>query len=67
MRFADRNGSPLVLVADVAKRDISLFTNERGESEAVLMRSPAGVRVDGDATDWTAGYLRQVNLKDANH
>lgn len=52
MRFADLHGSPLVLTADVAKRDIALFTNERSESEAVLIRPPAA-RIDGDAGDWT--------------
>lgn len=40
MRFAESNGSPLVLTADIAKRDIAMFTNEREESEAVLMRPP---------------------------
>ena len=63
MRFADINGSPLVLTADVAKRDIVLFTNERSESEAVLMRSPAA-RIDGDVSDWTACYQRKQIEKD---
>lgn len=58
MRFADRNGSPLVLTAEVPKRDIALFTSERSESEAVLMRQPAA-RIDGDVSDWTACYQRK--------
>lgn len=58
MRFADDNGSPLVLAADIAKRDIALFTNERSESEAVLMRPPAA-RIDGDVGDWAACYQRK--------
>ena len=57
MRFADFNGSPIVLTADIAKGDIALFDNERNESEAVLMRPPAA-RVDGDVNDWTACFLR---------
>lgn len=65
MRFADDNGSPLVLTADVAKGDIALFTNERSESEVVLMRPPAA-RIDGDVTDWTACYLRQQKAMDTN-
>ena len=58
MRFAEKNGSPLVLAADIAKRDIALFTNERSESEAVLMRTPAA-RIDGDVGDWAACYQRK--------
>ncbi len=58
MRFADDNGSPLVLTADVAKSDIALFTNDRSESEAVLMRPPAA-RIDGDVSDWTTCYQRK--------
>lgn len=65
MRFADHNGSPLVLTADIAKRDIALFTNERSESEAVLMRPPAA-RIDGDVSDWSACYERKQDAKDSD-
>lgn len=58
MRFAEHNGSPLVLTADIAKRDIALFTNERSESEAVLMRPPAA-RIDGDVSDWSVCHRRK--------
>lgn len=58
MRFADTNGAPLVLTAEVAKSDIALFTNAREESEALLIRAPAAVKIDGDATDWQDGYDR---------
>lgn len=65
MRFADRNGSPLVLRADVSKPDIALFTNDRSESEAVLMRPP-NARVDGDVSDWTTCYRHHEKaLRDA--
>lgn len=65
MRFADQNGSPLVLTADIAKRDIALFTNDRSESEAVLMRPPAA-RIDGDVSDWTACYQREQDAKNSD-
>lgn len=64
MRFAEFNGSPLVLTADIAKRDIAMFTNERGESEAVLMRPPTA-RIDGNASDWSDGHQRKQKAMDA--
>jgi hypothetical protein len=69
MRFADFNGSPLVLTAEVAKSDIALFHNERNESEAVLMRPPANVRIDGTIVDWVQGLDRYEVAKNArqNH
>ncbi len=65
MRFAEHNGSPLVLTADVAKSDIALFHNERSESEAVLIRPPAA-RIDGDVSDWDACYQRKVEAMKGN-
>jgi hypothetical protein len=59
MRFAEQNNSPLVLIAEVAKTDIALFHQERNESEAVLMRPPANVRIDGTLDDWAQGHARQ--------
>lgn len=52
MRFAEKNGRPLVVVAEVVRAHIALFHNEREEHEVVLMRSPAGARIDGEADDW---------------
>ncbi len=67
MRFAEENGSPLLLTAHVAKKDIVFYTQNRGESEALLVRIPKGVRVDGDAIDWQEGYLReQASIKNNN-
>ena len=66
MRFADTNGAPLVLTAEVAKSDIALFTNAREESEALLIRPPATVKIDGDVTDWQrryAAYEAQKNTR----
>lgn len=56
MRFADLNGSQLVLTADVAKANIVLFHTGRNESEAVLMRPPLALAIDGDVTDWQARH-----------
>lgn len=66
MRFAERNGSPLVLAADVAKTDIALFTDQRGEREALLLIPPAGIFIDGAKEDWALGFQRfekSKNLK----
>lgn len=55
MRFADRNGSPLVLSATVPRSDIALYTNERSEQEVVLLVPPTAA-IDGDAIDWEFVY-----------
>ena len=65
MRFVEDNGSPLVLTADIAKRDIALFTNDRRESEAVLVRPPAA-RIDGDVGDWTVCYQRKQDAQNSD-
>ena len=59
MRFAEHNGSPLLLAAEVAKTDIALFNHARNESEAVLMRPPDSVRIDGTPDDWAHGLARR--------
>ena len=51
-RFAKYNGSPLLLAADIAKTDIALFTNDRKESEAVLMHCPRNAWVDSHPHDF---------------
>lgn len=58
MRFAEHNGSPLVLAADIAKTDIALFTNDRSESEAMLIKPPTA-RIDGNLSDWQACSQRK--------
>jgi hypothetical protein len=57
MRHADRYRLPLVLAADISRGDIALFHDERSEREAVLMKPPKAW-IDGDATDWQAGFVR---------
>ena len=36
MRFAEKNGNPLVLGADVSKKNILFYSNDRNESEVVI-------------------------------
>lgn len=62
MRFADANGSPLVLRAEVDAIDVALFHDERSEREAVLMRPPVAI-VCGDMADWQAGHTRYETAK----
>lgn len=66
MGNAKRDGSPLVLAAEVAKTDIVLFHLERNESEAVLIRPPASVRIDGTPDDWEHGLVRHNAKMDAH-
>ncbi|WP_373509220.1 hypothetical protein [Thiocapsa sp.] len=54
MRFADRNGSPLLLTARVPRSEIMLDTDERNEREAVIFRKRA--KVDGPQEDWARGF-----------
>jgi len=58
MRFADTNGRPLVLRADIHRDDVALFYDGRGEREAVLLRPPKPYLVDGDSTDWATCHAR---------
>lgn len=65
MRFASRNESAIVLSVEVAKADIAMFHHGRAESEAVLMRPPAGVRIDGNQADWQLGADRHARARAA--
>jgi hypothetical protein len=47
-----------VITADIPKEQITYFSNERGEQEAVLMRPPKSVSVDGNIEDWGMGHAR---------
>lgn len=58
-RFAEANGRPLVLTADVNRSDIAAFTNARNEHEVVLTQPPADVRIDGNPDDWRRGHVRR--------
>jgi len=66
MRFAERNGHPLLLVAEISRDAISYHTNERAEDEVVLFKAPS-VAVDGDESDWRSRHdahsarIRQSN------
>lgn len=65
MRFASTNGKPLVLTANVSKREIAMFTNDRGENEVLLLRPPTA-RIDGNASDWSDGHQRKQKAMDAD-
>ncbi len=65
MRFAETNGFPLVLAAEVSKSDIALFHTERSEAEAVLIRKPIDVEIDGTPEDWVHRYERFQAVKNA--
>lgn len=58
MRFADKNGRPLLLRADIHRDDVALFDDGRSEREAVLLRPPKSHLVDGDSADWATCYAR---------
>lgn len=65
MRFAEFNGSPLVLTANVSKHEIAMFTNERSESEVLLLRPPTA-SIDGNASDWSYWHQRKQKAMDTD-
>lgn len=58
MRFGGCKASPLVLVANVAKSNVLLFTEERDESEVVILNSPIA-EIDDAVDDWMECYERK--------
>ncbi len=60
MRFASRSESALVLVAEVDRADIALYHHGRSESEVVLMRAPAGAKIDEGRAEWQQGADRHA-------
>lgn len=62
MRFADANGSPVVLAADIRRSEVRFSSNERQESEVLLMNAP-DYWIDGDVNDWQEGYERYEGAK----
>jgi hypothetical protein len=63
MRFADGNGSPVVLAADIQRWEVSYTSNERQESEILLMDPPENWWIDGDTADWAEGCTRYEGAK----
>lgn len=55
LRLGRPDGKPLVLVADVPRSVIALYTNERDESEVLLLRAPAA-NADGSRGEWQRRY-----------
>lgn len=58
MRF-DGNDQRLLLKARVAKAEIKYFSNDREESEALLVRQPKSIEIDGNIADWVQGSERR--------
>lgn len=58
MRLAKQHGRPLVLIAEVPRDSVVLYTDERSEREVVVMGPVLGARVDGTPEDWAAGHER---------
>lgn len=59
LRFAERNGRPLVLRTEVQREEILLYHDERNESEAVIFdRTRSLAPVDGDPAEWAKGFER---------
>lgn len=65
MRFAESNGRPLVLRAEIDAADVALFHDGRDEAEAVLTKPPATVTVDGGPEDWAEAGARHEAEKNA--
>lgn len=66
MRFAERNGRPLVLRATVPRSAVALYTHERHEDEVVIF-GRLDAYVDGTPEDWAVRYaMQQRRNKDAD-
>jgi hypothetical protein len=63
MRHAEQNGSPVVLAADIHRYEVCFSSNDRQESEILLLESPASWWIDGDTTDWVEGFTRYEGAK----
>lgn len=63
VRFAKHNGRPMVLAADVPLSRVSLFTDERGEREALAIGGCSKAVADGTEADWQESYARYETAK----
>lgn len=50
----ESKGRPAVIMAEVPRSDILMYSNDHGESEVVLARVPTSVVVAGGIEDWWA-------------
>jgi hypothetical protein len=65
--FRNVDRAPQVITAIIPKEQIAYFSNERGEQEAILMRPPKSVCIDGNIEDWLIGYARhQEQIQKSN-
>lgn len=62
MRFAEANGSPIVLAADIHRNEVWFSSDDRQESEILLMAAP-DYWIDGDVSDWQKGFERYEGAK----
>ena len=53
----DSVGKPLVITAQVPKRDVLYFSSERYEQELLLLNPPKKATIDGSEEDWKSGCL----------
>jgi len=53
----DDVGKPLVITAQIPKRDVLYFSNERTENELLLLNPPKKATIDGSVEDWESGCL----------
>jgi hypothetical protein len=62
----DDVGKPLVITAQIPKRDVLYFSNERTENELLLLNPPKKATIDGSVEDWESGcFARDADVE--NH
>lgn len=68
MRFAEYRGSPLVISADIQRKNILYYTNDRGEGEVVCSINPK-YSICGNKDAWVEGANRfgDSNIARFNH
>jgi hypothetical protein len=53
----DDVGKPLVITAQIPKRDVLYYSNDRTENELLLLNPPKKATIDGSVEDWESGCL----------
>ena len=53
----DDVGMPLVVTAQIPKRDVLYYSNYRTENELLLLNPPKKATIDGSVEDWESGCL----------
>ena len=61
----DNAGKPLVITAQVPKRDVLYYSSDRHEQELLLLNPPKKASIDGSEEDWKSGCLaRDAEVED---